>query len=160
MARNTKPRKPYRPKYKPDVNPIELAILRAAALTPAEVEITMQPIAPALQALREGRASHDDWDNLQGMTTAALAIEAKGIVKGLRSVMQAAHDALANIYDRSQLHDGWRPTALYAPELAAITEAVRLHRWQLAQLSGGEYHAAIRRAVGQVQQQGGKVIHV
>lgn len=46
-----------------------------------------------------------------------------------------ARAALDAIRQRATRSGAWLPTALYAQELAAITEAVRLHEFQLRHIS-------------------------
>lgn len=122
---------------------VSVAIHRACKLSPDDRELVVAPGRRALAALREGRATHGEWVDLATVVRVARAIEKQGIVKGLQKHFDGATDALQAIYDRQIRPDGWVPGSLYAQELHAISEAVRLHKFQPDQLGRGELIAAL-----------------
>ena len=124
-------------------NALAVAVHRACKLSPEDRELVVAPGRRALAALREGRATHSEWTDLAAVVRIAQAIEKQGIVKGLQQQFDSAKTALQAIYDRAIRPDGWVPSALYAQELNAISEAVRLHKFQLDQLGRGELIAAL-----------------
>lgn len=124
-------------------NALAVAVHRACKLSQEDRELVVAPGRRALAALREGRATHGEWVVLAAVVRVALAIEKQGIVNGLQEHLDSAKHALQAIYDRAIRPDGWVPGSLYAQELHAVTEAVRLHKFQLDQLGRGELIAAL-----------------
>lgn len=131
-------RKPRRPRW--FGNPLAVAMNGASKMHPADVEATMHPMRECAKRLREGVATHDQLTVLRTQVLVALAIEDSGIIKGLRGHFQLAEQHLSQIEDRALASGAWRPTGLYFYELDSINEAVRLHEFQLQQLSAGEVH--------------------
>lgn len=153
MGNSTKPRKPYKPRPVA-LNTLEIAIFRAAKPSKADIADVLGCIQVAHKALREGVATLAQWGLLSGAVTTAKAIDHKGVVTGIRGHLDAADRALSAIYDRANLHDGWKPTALYFDELDAIKDFMLLHSYQVKQLGRAEYVAACNRAAGQIRATG------
>lgn len=134
-------RKPRRERKK-GINIIEFVIARATRHTAAELEQILAPIRAAHQALREGVASELQWTVLDSSVAIGRAIEDLGVVRGLREHMRAADQALDGIRKRAMASGEWKPTALYYQELDDVAEWIRLHAYQLEQLSAGELKQA------------------
>lgn len=112
-----------------------------------------------LAALREGRATRVNFAGISTATELALAIEDQGIVRGLDEHLERAEAAMHAIRRRSDFASGWKTPTLRWDEIDALAEMLRLHLFQLAQLSYGEYQAAWRLMVGRVTSNGGEIIH-
>jgi len=151
-------RPPRRVRYKPAVNMLNVVINRATRLTAAEVDQVMGPIRTSLTALREGVANDVQWGILCSAIEVGLAIEDQGVVRGLRGHLCAAEQALATIGKRALKSGTWRPTALHFDELEHVTEAMRLHQYQIEQLSAAELAKVHQAAKTRVLQSGGRVI--
>lgn len=162
--KHTTPRKPPRTKhYRPRpvaTNTLVLALHRAAKPSKADIDEVLQPIHQAHKSMREGVVTAQQFGLLAGCLDVAVAIEHLGVVRGLRGHLDAADVALQKIYARSDLDDGWKPTALYWDELDALQTFVDLHVYQINQLSRGEYIAACNRAAGQNRSAGLRVTFV
>jgi len=137
-------------------NAMQVVISRASRLTQAERAGVLQPARNGYAALRQGVATELDWAGCCSAVAVALAIDAQGVVKGLQGHLRAADQALHAIQQRAMASGTWQPTALYFDEMAAISEAIDLHDFQLQQLSLSELDAAIRRAERQILAQGGR----
>lgn len=151
--------KPKRkPRWPAAVNTMDLARRRVALITPADLADVMQPLQAAFTALRQGMATEQQWATLASAVNCAKAIDKQGVVKGLASHLLAAELALQSIYNRAMAAGQWQPTALYFQELDSIREAIRLHKFQLQQLSTGEVIKALDYADAEVRSSGGRVM--
>lgn len=157
MAGKTKPKR--RRHVRETLNPIRLAINTATRLTDAEIAGVMQSIESGAEAMRTGTATAANWLNLVTAAQVAICIEEQGIVRGLSEPLHGADRILAAIEARATAATGrWRAPTLYPAELRAIRELVRLHRFQIQQLSAGEFQAAVRRAINLQRSRGGRVL--
>lgn len=138
MTHGRKPRR-ERPK---GINMIEFVIARATRHTAEELEQILEPIRAAHKALREGVASELQWTVLDSSLAIGRAIEDLGVVRGLREHIRVADVALEGIRKRAMASGNWKPTALYYQELDDVAEWIRLHAYQLEQLSAGELKQA------------------
>lgn len=153
-------RPPRRVRFQPAINMVDVVINRATTLTAGEMGRLMVPIRSALKALREGVATETQWCVLASSVEVALAIEDQGVVRGLREHLKSAEQALFGIRERALASGTWRQTALYYRELDDVVEAIRLHQFQLEQLSTREVSRAVEVAKTRVYQAGGRVIDV
>lgn len=144
--------------YRPIVDTITTAILGASKITAHEVAFLMKPIRAAHKALREGVATDWQWCYLAHTMNVAMAIESKGVVRGLKDHIHSAELALAAIQDRASATGTWKPTALHWHELDDIAHAVDLHEFQLKQLSRKEFESAVVMATNEVRSTGGRVV--
>jgi hypothetical protein len=154
MGNTTKPRRKYRPRLT-TLDPVRLAMRRAAKIPAAEVAAVMEPVKQAFRAMREGVASERDWIILAGTVELALAVEREGVVRGILGHLTAAEDALRAIKHRAMDRGAWRPTAMYWQEIEALDTFVLLHNTQLTNLSEGEFRRAHARAEATVLSAGG-----
>lgn len=135
----------------PYIPTMAIAKAKSTRLTAGEVENTMAPSQLSLVALREGRASESHHCILHTVIALAEVIEEQGIVRGLQHYWEAADQALAAVWQRARASGKWHPPVLRGPEIAAITEAIDLHAWQIAQLSAGELASAARLLITRTQ---------
>lgn len=147
MSRNKKPRKAYRPRQIA-VNTLDLALHRAAKPAAADRAEVLGVLRQAIQALREGVATEQQWSIAAGAVTVSLAIERHGIVRGLLEHLKSAEQHLQDIYDRALRTGGghWARVTLYYQELDALQTFMELHTFQVEQLGRAEFLAAIDSA--------------
>lgn len=144
---------------KPRSNPMAIALAKASRFTPAEMQRMEEHLKGHLAALREGRATRVNFAGISTATELALAIEDQGVVRGLAEHLERAEVAMHSVRRRSDFASGWRTPTLHWHEIDALNEMLRLHLFQLEQLSYGEYQAAWRLMVGRVTSKGGEIIH-
>lgn len=137
-------------------NPVALALNTATCLTPKEVKDVMASVHRAVEAMRTGTATVDNWLNLVTAVSVGISIEDQGVVKGLRTQLQEADVLLAKIEARATASGPWRSPTLYAHELVAIKELATLHEFQIKQLSAGEFQKAVRLAIARFKDRGAK----
>lgn len=147
MTTNKKPRKSYRPR---PVTADTMALALHFAAKPAEADRNdiLGTLAKAIKALREGVASEHQWAIAAGAVTVALAIERKGIVRGLMGYITTVGNALEDIHARA-LRNGngrWVRVTLYFNEIEALNDLLWLHKLQLSKLGRAEFLAAIDKA--------------
>ncbi len=141
MTRNKKPRKAYRPRPV-TAHTLATALHFAAKPSAADCAEVLAILHTALTALREGVATEHQWSIAAGSVSVAMAMERRGIVRGLAEHWQAAEEALQAIYDRAVRAGGsagYRRTALHYTELDALRVFAELHEWQIKQLGRGEF---------------------
>ena len=151
-------RPPRRVRFLPTPHTMHLVVRQVTRLTAAELGQVLGPIEASMKALREGVASELDWSMLASAVEIAIAVEDKGVVRGMRGHLEAAERALQGIKLRAMATGEWVPTALYYQELDDVKAAVELHRFQLEQLSSAEATKALDLATGRVRAAGGRVI--
>lgn len=141
------------------LNTMDMAISRATLLTKAEITNVMKPSREGFERMRKGQAREIDWVHLVTVCSIALSVEALGVVRGLQDDLTAADHALAAIALRATTGgNGWRAPTLYAAEIQQLQTLLRLHTFQLEQLSWGEHRAAWKHAETSVVQRGGKAV--
>ena len=140
------------------VNPIRLAINNATKLVPEELRQVIDPARAALDALRTGRATPRDVSELITAASVAISIEHKGVVKGLSEPLHEADVMLYDITQRATANGPWKSPTLYASEIVALAELLRLHEFQLQQLSFRELREAKAHAAADTVRRGGTVI--
>lgn len=151
-------RPPRRVRFAPTPHTMNLVVRQVTRLTAYELGQVLSPIESSMTALREGVASELDWQMLASAVELALAVEDKGVIRGMRGHLEAAEHALHGIKLRAMASGEWIPTPLYYQELDDVKAAVELHRFQLEQLSSAEATKALDLATGRVRAAGGRVI--
>jgi len=142
-----------------NTNPFGSALRGAARLTQQERADTMAPARACTELLRECKATEDHLIILRTQLRIAMGIEDSGVVRGFRAEFESALAALAAIESRSTAGGAWHQSALYAPELASIRNAVRWHAFQLQHVSAGELHAVAAKLIAQTRSRGGELRH-
>ena len=148
MPANKRPRKAYRPK--PVLrNVIRGAILGATALTEAERQTIIGPSLKHIADIPTRGLTGGAYIDLVTSLHAAMAIEASGIVRGLKAEFEAAISLLHDLHGQCQRGQNWKCLRLGAGEVETLKNAVELHDFQLQQLSANEFHAIVRKLVNQ-----------
>ena len=159
MATSSKPRRKYRPRAQV-ASPLALAMRRASKIPAGELAVVMEPILASFAHLREGVATEAQWMVLAGSVELALAIERQGVVRGVQGHLTAAERALAAIRHRAMDSGSWRPPALYWQEIEALDTFLPIHKFQLENLSEGEWRRAADQAEAVVRSAGGQVLDI
>lgn len=137
------------------------AVEGSSALDAQEIAAVIDPLRRAVDALRTGAATYDDWLRLASVVNIANAIERQGVVRGMASELAKCEAAVQAIGDRTgDTHDTWKSPTLYAAEITATSDLVHWHKFQLQQLSYKEYASARDYAVAKVRSSGGKAIRI
>jgi hypothetical protein len=127
-------------------------------LSPLEIERIIGRCKAALQALREARATHEQWVALCTARHVGTAIEDSGIVRGQRFLLDLGEAALNSIGDRcGTQQEQWTPGACTGPELSALADMIAAHSRQVHELTYGEYTRAAKKAVARVATKGGQI---
>lgn len=141
------------------INTVDMARCRATLLTQAEQTNVLKPAAEGFERMRRGQATETDWLHLVTICAIGLAVEDGGIVRGLREVLSEADLSLAAIGLRAtQGGTGWRAPTLYVAEIQQLQTLLRMHTFQLSQISWGEHRKAWKAAAGSVVANGGRAI--
>lgn len=141
------------------VNTVDMAISRATLLTDAEQVHLLQPARDGFDRMRRGQATEMDWIHLVTVCVIGLSIEDGGVVRGLHEVLTEADQTLATIGQRAMAAGtGWRAPTLYAAELEQLQTLLRMHAFQLSQVSWGEHQRAWKHAASCVAQRGGRQV--
>lgn len=139
--------------------PMQVAKYKAGRLTPLELAKMRASLQPDFDALCAGRATRKQFAGVSTAVELALAIERKGVVKGLRDILTQAEQLLLDIKQRCDKPLGWIPPTLTPLQIEVVQELLWLHMEQLKQLSYGEYQEAWKNMMGHVTSQGGEVIN-
>lgn len=139
-------------------NPIALALHKATGFTPVELSRIEAQLRDHFGALRSGDGTRYHFAGVCTACELGLAIESRGIVRGLRDQFQAAERLLLELRGKAEIGGGWINPILTGPQLSQLDELIDLHLFQLKQLSYGEYQAAWRLMVGRVTSSGGDLI--
>ncbi len=153
MSRNKRPRKAYRPRTVV-ANTLDLALHRAAKPAAADRDEVLGILRHAIQALREGVATEQQWSIVAGSVAVALAIERQGIVRGLHDHLRSTEAVLQAIYDRAMQAGRWTRATLYWHEIDDLSAFMDLHAFQVAQLGRAEFLAAVDAAQRDIVAQG------
>lgn len=139
-------------------NPIALALHKATGFTSLELSRIEAQLRDHFGALRSGGGTRYHFAGVCTACELGLAIESRGIVRGLRDQLQAAERLLLELKSKAEIGGGWINPILTGPQLSQLDELIDLHLFQLKQLSYGEYQAAWRLMVGRVTSSGGDLI--
>lgn len=142
--------------YQPQT-PLSMATDMAALLTRAEVDYAMRHAESAAPALCMGHGTQAQYEVLCSAAVLAQAIDALGVVSGLRDHLSQISETLEAIATRTGATNTpptWRSPALRSAEMDDVRLLVKLLRYQLTQLSYGEYQKATRRVAGWLRSEG------
>lgn len=132
---------------------MRIAAAQVQKLDPAEISAMMNGLQACLTILRRAEGHLTHVLEFQTATMSAALIERKGVVRGLGETIAAAENSIAAMLGRAEAHSG-RVGALFGQEIVSLDEFIRLHRFQLEQLSRGEYEKVLRSLAGRL---GGKI---
>lgn len=139
--------------------PLDIAINQASALRPAEVDELMAPCAAAAAGMVSGRGTQQQWQMLCGAVNIAQSIEQLGVVRGMSHHIVRIKQSLEAIANRAGSDDSpprWSPTPLWFGEIEDVRLLITLHRYQLEQISYGEFLKVRQTTIGRVLSGGGK----
>lgn len=140
------------------INTIDMARARATKLTQDEQTHLLKPATEGFERMRRGQATESDWVHLVTVCAIALAVEDGGVVRGLREVLTDADLTLAAIALRARHTGTWCAPTLYGTEIEHLQTLLRMHAFQLGQISWGEHRKAWKAAASAVVANGGRSI--
>jgi hypothetical protein len=131
------------------------AVEGSTTLDASEIAAVMRPARQAIDRLRLGQGTFDDFARAASIVNISLAIERKGVIKGLQADLDDCHRHLEAIGQRGGEVDSWHPPTLWAAEIKSLNLLANLHEQQLRVLSYKEYSEARIYAVAKVRSAGG-----
>lgn len=137
----------------PNISTFRIAAAQVQKLDPVEISAMMNGLRSCLSILRSADGHLTHVLEFQMATMSAALIERQGVVRGLSESISAAEESIAAMQLRVEPGSG-RVGALFGPEIASLDEFIRLHQYQLEQLSKGEYERILRSLAGRL---GGKI---
>lgn len=140
MARNKRPRKPYRPRGV-DLDVVPNTIARACALPQPSQDKLYLPALAALANFGDGHGSSAAWCDMADCMNVAEALAELRVLTAHADMFQAAQAALHGIFQRGQ-GSAWTITDA---EAAAVRDALWFYRAQLIYCAQGEMVEAIER---------------
>jgi hypothetical protein len=131
------------------------AVEGSTTLDASEIAAVMVPVRQAIERMRLGQSTFDDFARLSSIVNIGLAIERKGVINGLQADLDECHRHLEAIGQRGGEVDSWQPPTLWAAEIRSLNVLANLHEQQLQVLSYREYSEARNYAVAKVRRAGG-----
>lgn len=144
-------------------SPLDVAMNNATKLSPQDVEQIITPCANACAAIVSGSGRRDHWATLCSSLNMSLSIERQGVVRGMAGHLATIEAALLAIAARAGEDDTpptWQPPQLSLDEIDNMRLLVQLHKFQLEQLSYGEYRRAFAATVNRVRGGGGEAVNL
>ncbi len=143
------------------VDPMAIATCHATLLTQKEVMNQIEPMKSSIKAMTMGKGSFADWVRLSSAYNVAMAIEHFGVVRGYSGALED----LKQVLDAIGLRAGgelniWKSPTLYANEIKVLRMQASDYKFQISQLSYGEYTKAYDYAVRKVRSGQGEVFKV
>lgn len=143
------------------VDPMTIATSNATLLTRKEIDGKIEPIRLSVKAMTMGKGTFNDWVRLCTAYNVALSIEHFGVVRGYKGVLSELKTVLSTIGDRAgEFAHKWKSPTLYAHEIQVLRMLCSDHKFQLSQISYGEFIQAYDHAVNKCRSQGGEVFKV
>lgn len=142
------------------INNFEVAAWCVAKLSKEDLRDIVYPMTAALQALREGLCSHNDWALLAGAMNVAQAIEKGGVVRGLAKYLTSAERALEAFEKACMSTAAWSEGVMPNADFEHVHAAVKFHQYQLLQLSNAELQRALDYAEAEVLSSGGQALRL
>lgn len=133
---------------KSPIDTMQEALKRQSYMPESTRKQLLDQVGLNIKRLKEGKGKREDWNQVFSLVRAAMAIEQQGIVRGQKTEIIAAWDAMLALQVRYYGKNGWQSRIGFTPEQAeAIDELVVRHEVQLQFLTMGEFKAAIRVAL-------------
>jgi hypothetical protein len=140
------------------VDPMAIAICNSTCLTSIEIDDKIEPMRLGVKAMTLGKGSFANWVCLCSGLHVAMAIEHFGIVRGYKEALAELKEVLDAIGNRAgETAANWKPPTLYAHEIKVLRLQCSDHKFQLSQLSYGEFIQAYDYAVNKCRAEGGEV---
>jgi len=130
---------PFRSKWKPSINTLDIATARVAKLSQDTVAGLQASLDRSVQALSQPDESARAWLDLRLACIVSRRVERMGVVRGLSAVIEDGYEALESMRVRNMSSGVWSYSQPLPRELEAIKEMTRMHAFQLGQLSAGEF---------------------
>lgn len=140
-------------------SPMDMAKRQAGRFTAAELATLRARTVGHLEALRSGKATRADFAGVCTACKLGQAIEDQRVVRGLREVFKEAEQVLLLLQDQAEAGGAWDSPVLTGPQITLLAEMVRLHLFQLAQLSYGEYQSAWKLVIGRATSERGEILN-
>lgn len=131
--------KPFRAKWKPSINTLDVAVARMARLSQSTVEGLAASLERSMAELSTPERSAQSWQDLRLACVVSRRVERLGVVKGLSVILDEGYEALEAMRERCMASGVWRHCAPAEAEMRAVREMARMHSFQLTQLSTGEF---------------------
>lgn len=148
MSRAKKPRsKKYVPR-EVQLDAVGWALAGAHLLPAGAVTDCMAVVDAAFLAMKQGRATRDDWNGISQCLNIAEALAGLQIGSNLMPQIERGQEALDKIA-RRMLEFGDKHCK--APELAAITESLAMYRIQLKLCTQAEMSRAVQKVKNLIQ---------
>jgi len=142
-------RKRTRRKVYPLVNPIQHAIA-GAAITDTKILDTVRTLElSALEALRTGHATKEDWRTLADCLNVSETMARDGIGPEAIGANLAAQEALGAIQERSKKLDG--RLVVTGPELQALRDGFEYADLQRSSISRHRYEQAVKKTADRIR---------
>ncbi len=138
MARNKRPRKPYRPRMV-DVDVVHNTIARACAMPAPRQDTLYLPAFAALANFADGNGNRAAWCDMADCMNVAEALCELRVLTAHVDMFQAAQAALHSIFQRG----GSPAWTITDAEAAAVRDALWFYRAQLIYCTQGEMANAI-----------------
>ncbi len=140
------------------VDPMAIATCNATRLTQQEIAKNIDPLKASVKAMTMGKGSFGDWVRMSTAYNVSMAIEQLRIVRGYKGVLQELKTVLDAIGVRAGGEcAGWKSPTLYAEEIKVLRMQASDYKFQISQLSYGEYTQAYDLAVKKVRGGQGEV---
>lgn len=129
-----------RRRHLPLINPVEMAMHRAARLSPDQRRDLLGPADQCIELLCSGAGSVDVWRQVADAFNLAEALAELGIARNLRDALRVSQLAMARISDKVRADLGW----LVDEDAAhALRNGLWIYSVQLEHCSAGEHLRAI-----------------
>lgn len=143
------------------IDPMAIAICNSTLLTQKEIGDKIEPMRLGVKAMTMGKGSFANWVCLCSGLHVSMAIERFGVVTGYKEVLAELKDVLDAIGQRGgDDAASWKPPTLYAHEIKVLRLQCTDHKFQLSQLSYGEFIQAYDYAVNKCRSEGGEVFRI
>lgn len=140
------------------VDPMAIATCNATLMTRKEIESKIEPMRLSVKAMTMGKGTFTDWVRLCSAYNVAKSIEHFGVVRGYKNALTELKHVLDAIGQRAgEDACNWKYPTLYAHEIQVLRMQCSDHKFQLTQISYGEFIQAYDHAVNKCRSQGGEV---
>lgn len=153
MPSSKKPRKAYRPKYVAQpTNMMKFVKESVSAPEPQQLERIQTNFSKLIERFLEAEyPSYEDWDMIRTVLMISQEVEKQGAVRNLQAEIDKIGAVIYDIYDRfCVFHEGsdvpvWTPTPFPQEEKDELFWFKKIYRFQMENLSMGEYTRCIER---------------
>lgn len=130
-------------------SPMAIASAKVKRIDRAHLNGMIGGLQACLSTLRSGTGTLDHVREFGYAALAAEMIERQGVVRGLSGPIAGADRTIMALRLRADPATGM-VGPLFGQEISALHEFIRIHRFQLDQLSQGEYERALKSIAGRL----------